>query len=712
MQPYQLGFALNALSSPLTILDQSGVIVYVNQAWKNFADANGLTMADYGLGHNYLSYCESAEANLGLESVPVSQGISAVTSGASAEFHCQYPCHSPTEERWFQIRVEPFDQEDGRHVIIIHENITDSKVSENRLRNILENSPIGMVVISLDGRFVEVNQSFETIIGYTKAELFGLTCERINHPDDLYLDEKLIQNLLKGTQNSYHVEKRFIRKNGDIVWVSLTCSILCDEIGAPIHIIKQIQNITDKVNIETALRNSEHRLNVVLNNMPALIGYWNKDLINEFGNKAYTEFFGIDPARLKGMSLREVIGEHLYTLNLDYIKKVLQGEPQTFERIIRDVAGNDRYTLVSYIPDISDDSVKGFFVLVTDITQAKLTEKKLSKSEQLSRMILNTSIDGFLFSDNKGKIIDVNPAFCYMLGYTSHEILNMSIIDIEASESAEEIKERFKKIINQGFDRFESKLRSKDGSMVDVEHSVTYLADKQLTFGFIRDITQRKQSEKLRLQLLEQQRDALVREVHHRIKNHLQGMVGLLNLYSSKQPAEMDLLQDISAKIFSIAAVYGVQGKSHQDNTYLCEITFEVCKSLEMFGMVQTNIQYSEINLQRILLPSECAVPIALIINELIVNAIKHSIDGMPKNIVVELSVKEHTAILVIQNSCREHCPFPDFEHGSGLGVGLSLVHAMLPKEGASLSLTRQQDRVYAQLTLEAPVISITDGPY
>lgn len=710
MQPYQLGLALNALSSPLTILDQSGVIIYANQAWKSFAEANGLALANYGLGYNYLAYCERAEVDQGFERLTVLQGISAVISGASAEFHCQYPCHSPAEKRWFQMRVVPFDQEGCRHVIVIHENITDSKASENRLRNILENAPIGMAILSLDGRFDEVNQALEEIVGYPKSELLNLTCEQINHPDDLHSDEELMQGLLQGGQGSYRIEKRFLHKNGDIIWVSITCSLFRDETGSPIYLIKQIHNITDKVKAEISLRNSEHRLNVVLNNIPGLIGYWNKDLINEFGNKAYNEFFGIDPARLKGMNLREVIGEDLYKLNLPYIEKVLKGEPQIFERTLRNIAGDDRYTLASYIPDISNGNVKGFFVMVTDITQTKQAEKELLKSEQMSRTILNTSSDGFLYFDANGKFIDVNPAFCEMLDYTRDEILNMSISDIEVLESAEKIKDHLKKIAHQGFDRFETNLRSKSGSLIDVEASVTYLSEKQLTFSFIRDITQRKQSEKLRIQQLEQQRDALVREVHHRIKNHLQGMVGLLQLYSTKHPAQKDFINDISTKISSIAAVYGIHGKSNQDNAYLCEITLEVCKSLEIFGMEFSNIKHSIINYHKVLLSSEYAVPIALIINELIINAIKHNGNPISNSIDLDLTITECTAILSIRNICRAHDPFPDFEHGIGLGVGLSLVTAMLPRNGAVLSMTRQQNCVSAQLDLKAPVISII-GP-
>jgi two-component system, NarL family, sensor kinase len=81
MQLHQLGLALDALPSPLTILDYSGVIVYVNKAWKQFSDSNGLAIASYGLGCNYLDYCDNTILVQDLESIGVAQGIRNVISG-------------------------------------------------------------------------------------------------------------------------------------------------------------------------------------------------------------------------------------------------------------------------------------------------------------------------------------------------------------------------------------------------------------------------------------------------------------------------------------------------------------------------------------------------------------------------------------------------------------------------------------------------------
>lgn len=95
----------------------------------------------------------------------------------------------------------------------------------------------------------------------------------------------------------------------------------------------------------------ERQLKNILDHMPAMIGYWGRDLRNRFGNHVYYDWFGIDPKDLPGMHIRDVIGEALFQLNLPYIQAVLRGERQTFEREIPAVEGHgehSRYSLAEY----------------------------------------------------------------------------------------------------------------------------------------------------------------------------------------------------------------------------------------------------------------------------------------------------------------------------------------------------------------------------
>jgi len=127
--------------------------------------------------------------------------------------------------------------------IINEEALRDSK---ERFRTILENAPIGISVVSLDGRFMLVNNSLCTILGYNKEELEKLTFQEITHPDDLESNINNIQRLLDGSASYYNMEKRYVRKNQQVVWTQLTSSVVRDASGAPLYLIAQLEDITDR----------------------------------------------------------------------------------------------------------------------------------------------------------------------------------------------------------------------------------------------------------------------------------------------------------------------------------------------------------------------------------------------------------------------------------------------------------------------------------
>ena len=130
-------------------------------------------------------------------------------------------------------------------------DITDQKraaaelrESEERFRGAFEAAAIGMCLVGLDGRFLKVNRSLCQIAGYCEDELLDLTFQAITHPDDLEADLALVQQLLAGAIPNYHLEKRYIRKGGSIVWVLLSVSLVRNAAGEPLYFISQIQDVT------------------------------------------------------------------------------------------------------------------------------------------------------------------------------------------------------------------------------------------------------------------------------------------------------------------------------------------------------------------------------------------------------------------------------------------------------------------------------------
>jgi len=137
---------------------------------------------------------------------------------------------------------------------------------------------------------------------------------------------------------------------------------------------------------EIQLRQRERDLRSILDHIPSMVGYWDNNLHNRFGNHAYQSWFGIDIERISGKHLREVIGEERYRFNLPYIEAALCGEPQIFECAfpIRD-STEIMHTLTHLVPDSVDGVVHGFYVLETDITAAKAGEAAIRDSEERLR---------------------------------------------------------------------------------------------------------------------------------------------------------------------------------------------------------------------------------------------------------------------------------------------------------------------------------------
>ncbi|MEY4591355.1 MAG: hypothetical protein RIR18_250 [Pseudomonadota bacterium] len=164
--------------------------------------------------------------------------------------------------------------------------------------------------------------------------------------------------------------------------------------------------ISDRLQaVEQQLNQRERDLQSILDHMPSMIGCWDASLHNRFGNHAYHSWFGVDPNKMPGMHIRDVIGEERYRLNLPFIQAVLKGEPQVFERDIPSPDGKlMRHSLAHYIPEIVAGEVKGFYVLVSDVTELKTSEAAVNlahehleqrvaeRTQQLSQLTVDATL--------------------------------------------------------------------------------------------------------------------------------------------------------------------------------------------------------------------------------------------------------------------------------------------------------------------------------
>ena len=116
----------------LAVLDDDGIIIFVNKAWRQFADANGLEWNDYGVGRSYLDVCQCADGESAIEAYDAFEGIHGVMANQQKEWSLEYPCHSPAERRWFFMYVFRYEDDCNFRTAIIHMNITGRTLDEQK----------------------------------------------------------------------------------------------------------------------------------------------------------------------------------------------------------------------------------------------------------------------------------------------------------------------------------------------------------------------------------------------------------------------------------------------------------------------------------------------------------------------------------------------------------------------------------------------------
>lgn len=351
--------------------------------------------------------------------------------------------------------------------------------------------------------------------------------------------------------------------------------------------------------------------------------------------------------------------------------------------------------------DVNGELIGGFGT-TQDITERRRMERSLQRSEARFRELVEQTSDGILVYDTRGRIIDVNPACTEMHGYTRQEMLCLSVGDLVMPEQLDRLRSAMAQVQAGHSSRDEWQSRRKDGSSFVTEVVVRRLADGR-SQAIVRDITERRRAEASRIKEMERQRDALVREVHHRIKNHLQGVVALMRNRSEMHAELAPALGEAISQIDTIAQVYGLQSRSVGSQVTLDGLVDAAVRSA--IGVSAVDIRFDTNGRTTGIDPAEI-VPIALVVNELITNAAKHVLapaGARPASVL--LSVDDERALIGIRNGPAALPADFDFEGGIGLGTGLELVRGLLPPKGAKLSFANVAEEVVVELSLRAPVV-------
>ena len=265
--------------------------------------------------------------------------------------------------------------------------------SEERFSKAFNEAAIGMALVGTDGCWLQVNRALCNIVGYSKEELEATTFQAVTHPDDLDADLTLLRQLLEGEISTYQMKKRYLHKQGHIVWIVLSVSLVRHPNGEPQHLISQMQDITDRKQAEEALALSERRLRTVLDTLP--VGVWFTDSAGrvQFGNPASHRMWGGAayiglPRQGKEEWWEPSAGG--YVPHRWALAGALSNGESSFQdkMMIRYVDGTTKTIMNTSVPVRGDaGQVMGAIVVTEDITEStRLAQREAARIQQLRQL--------------------------------------------------------------------------------------------------------------------------------------------------------------------------------------------------------------------------------------------------------------------------------------------------------------------------------------
>jgi PAS domain S-box-containing protein len=539
--------------------------------------------------------------------------------------------------------IKPYDRTELKYAIelAIYKNKMEEKLktSEKLYRGIIETTHEGVAISDPEGCFTYVNSRFEDMIGFKKEELIGH--DILEFMDD---DQKpLIKNSRKRIHNGekFEIQCKFQRKDGSILWTVAQSSPLYDDNGKHIANLAMHTDITERKKAEKKL--AEHAI-MLANINDAVIGtdvnyfinYWNKS-----AEKMY------------GYSKEEIIGQYSGVLKPEFLTLTNQDALNQLE-----TTGNLNVELIHTTKDgrkIIVDSRNqtlfdevgnryGMIGINRDITERKKTDKKLKLANLYNRSLFKASLDPLVTIGPDGKVNDVNKATETVTGYSSDEIVGSDFSDYFTEP--EKANKGYKRIFKDGVLKdYPLEIQHRNGHVTPVLYNASVYRDESENvvgvFAAARDITEQKKAEELIKRSLSE-KDMLLKEIHHRVKNNLMIISSLLNLQSGyiKDKASKDIFIESQNRARSMALIH----ERLYQSTDLKSIDFgEYITSLsnELFNTYKADSGFIKlkIDVEDIFLDINTAIPLGLIVNELVTNSLKHA---FPDNMKGKINIAFH----------------------------------------------------------------------
>lgn len=697
----------------LALLDESGTIVFISHTEEGYHPPQEL------VGRR-LSEVFAADGRQRL------QAAIDLTLSTAQKVHIESTYQDPAGGAHpFDIHLAPVLREGQAIAVSVNaRDMTAQRTTEAALRSerdlnaaVLETIGTLVVVLDTDGTIVYFNNACVQTTGYSKDEAGGRKVwDFLLTPEERPEVERVFYRITAGQFPNTH-ENDWVARDGTRLRIAWSNTVLTGVDGQISYVIATGMDVTRLIQTEAALVESEERLR--LSQRYAKIGTWDWNIVT--GALYWSDQIG--PLFGFGEDVPETTYEN-------FLKAIHPEDRAKVEDAVRASVEQDTRYSIEHRVVWPDGTVRWLLErggtiraanglplrmlgVVQDITERKEAETALAESEELFREFAENIEEVFWVRDLRSNLmIYVNPAYESIWGQSRESLLAdpLQFLRQIHPDDMPEVREAMQRQQQGEYFNRRYRIRRPDGSIRWVHAQAFPIRDRDGTVyrigGFVRDITRQQLADEERLHNERVQLQTLVREVHHRIKNHLQGVVGLLHSHVDRTPGASTPLREAIAQVRSIALVHGLQGQNLNAELHLCEMVPAIARStmdaMSRPGGIEVTIDMG----MSLRVADADVVPLALVINELLTNGLKHA-PATPPRQPCRLRLLERQGVGTLHLLCPDS-RLPErfkYERGIGLGTGLELVKALLPKDGAHLTIENTPQGVHCALTLQPPVV-------
>lgn len=390
---------LNALPANIALVDSHGTILSTNESWRRFATANALHGPEFAVGENYLDVCERATGNCSEEARATAAGIRRVLNKEVADFTMEYPCHSPTEKRWFLLRVSPMHEDKSGGAVVMHINITEQKLAAQEFEELSRRTDLRERLLSTalasmrdfaqiydrSGRILFANQPLLDLWGLTLDQVVGRNFIELGYPVDLA--QKLNMQLQKVFETGQEVtdETPYKSPTGVEGYYEYIFSPALSADGTVDFVIGSTRDVTLRKQEEAEVRFNEQRYRSLVQATTAIV--WDTPASGEFTveQPGWTSFTGQTFEELRGTGwLNAIHPEDRAETARVWSEAVTNRSRYTVEHRIQTPDKTYRNMFVRAVPILGEDgTIRQWIGIHTDITERKQLENQFLRAQRM-----------------------------------------------------------------------------------------------------------------------------------------------------------------------------------------------------------------------------------------------------------------------------------------------------------------------------------------